>query len=42
MELHNAEEATGIRKILVHDITVKKNLQPRSTFSGFLRIVMEI
>ena len=29
MELHNAEEAMGIRKILAHDIRMKKNSQTK-------------
>ena len=42
MELHNAEEAMGISKMLAHDIRMKKNPQPRRTLSGFLRIFMEL
>ena len=29
MELHDAEESMGIRKILAHDITMKKNPQTK-------------
>ena len=29
MELHDAEEAMGIRKILAHDIKMKKNPQTK-------------
>ena len=46
MELQDAEDAMGIRKILAHDIRMKKNpkriQKPRRTLSGFLRIFMEL
>ena len=42
MELHDAEDAMGIRKILAHDIRMKKRYKPRRTLDGFLRIFMEL
>ena len=43
MELHNAEEAMGIRKILAHDIRMKKNPQTKGDtlwiFNDFLEVV---
>ena len=43
MELHNAEEAMGIRKILAHDIRMKKNPQTKEDtlwiFNDFLGVV---
>ena len=45
MELHDAEEAMGIRKILARDIRMKKNPQTKEStfwifkdFHGFLRV----
>ena len=35
MELHDAEEAIGMRKILAHDMRMK-------TLSGFVRTFMEL
>ena len=35
MELHDAEEATRMRKILAHDMRMK-------TFSGFVQTFMEL
>ena len=29
MKLHNVEEAMGMRKILAHDISMKKNLKSK-------------
>ena len=40
MELHDAEESMAIRKILAHDIRMKKNPQTKGTRSG-LRIFIE-
>ena len=34
MELHDVEESMAIRKILAHDIRMKKNHKPRRTLSG--------
>ena len=42
MELCDAEEAMGIRKILAHEIRMKKNPQTKRTLSGFVRIFMEL
>ena len=43
MELHDAEEAMGMRKILAHDIRMKKNPQTKEDtfwiFKDFHRIV---
>ena len=33
MELHDADESMGIRKILAHDIRMEKNHKPRRTLS---------
>ena len=45
MELHDAEEAMGIRKILAHDIRMKKNPQTKEStfwiskdFHGVMRV----
>ena len=43
MELNDPEEAMGIRKVLAHDIRLKKNPQVKEdTFWGFLRIFMKL
>ena len=45
MELHDAEEAMGMRKILAHDIRMKKNPQTKvdtfwifTDFQGVMRV----
>ena len=45
MQLHDAEEAIGMRKILAHDMKMKKNPQTKedtfwifTDFHGFMRI----
>ena len=44
MELHDAEESMGIRKILAHDIRMKKNPQTKEDtfwimdFYGVMRV----
>ena len=45
MQLHDAEEAIGMRKILAHDMKMKKNPQTKedtfwifTDFHGFIRI----
>ena len=44
MELHNAEEAMGIRKILAHDIRMKKNPKSKEDTRLFqdIRRVMRV
>ena len=43
MELDDAEEAMGMRKILAHEIRMKKKIhKPRRTRCGFLQIFMEL
>ena len=42
MELYDAEEAVGIRKILAHKIRMTKNPQTKRTLSWFVRIFMEL
>ena len=42
MELHDAEDAMRIRKILAHDIRMKKRHKPRRALDGFLKIFMEL
>ena len=42
MELHNAEEAMGIRKILAHDFRMKKNPKSKEDtriFKDFHRVM---
>ena len=43
MELHDAEEVMGIRKILAHDIMMKKNPQIKENtfwiFTDFLGVI---
>ena len=45
MELHNVEEAMGMRKILAHDINIKKNPESKedtfwifTDFHGVMRV----
>ena len=45
MELHDAEEAMGMRKILAHNIRMKRNLQTKkdtfwifTDFHGVMRV----
>ena len=42
MELHDAEDAMRIRKILAHDIRMKTRHKPRRALDGFLKIFMEL